>query len=290
MSSKKYLVNKVFNNNVLLAVDKENRKELVLVGKGIGFGKTKKEGKLVEIKDEQVEKSFVAFDDNTKEEYYQLMGLLNEKVIGVSEEIIAMSEDKFGRLNSHIHIALTDHIGFALDRIKTGMEINNPFIYEIKALYPKEFELGQKAAEIIKARLGVEISESEMGFIALHIHSARENKKVTETIKDTKFLKKLINIIEEDLDIHLNNNDLMYSRLVNHLRMTIVRLEEKKNIENPLLNAIREQFYESYKTATKVGKYIESEKNIHVIDEELGFMALHIERIKETVNNPALGS
>lgn len=290
MSSKKYLVNKVFNNNVLLAVDKENGKELVLVGKGIGFGKTKKEGKLVEIKDEQVEKSFVAFDDNTKEEYYQLMGLINEKVIGVSEEIIAMSEDKFGRLNSHIHIALTDHIGFALDRIKTGMEINNPFIYEIKALYPKEFELGQKAAEIIKARLGVEISESEMGFIALHIHSARENKKVTETIKDTKFLKKLINIIEEDLDIHLNNNDLMYSRLVNHLRMTIIRLEEKKNIENPLLNAIREQFYESYKTATKVGKYIESEKNIHVTDEELGFMALHIERIKETVNNPALRS
>lgn len=277
---KSYLVSKVFNNNVILAIDKEIEEEIVLVGKGIGFGQIN--GKSIDLNDEQIEKSFVAFDADTKKEYYQLMELLNGEVIGVSEEIIALAEREFGKLNSHIHIALTDHIAFALDRIKAGLEINNPFIYEIKALYPEEFKVGEDAAKIIKERLKVKISESEIGFIAIHIHSARQNKKVTETIKDTRFLKKLVDIIEDDLGIVLDNSDLIYSRLVNHLRMSISRLEEEKHINNPLLNTIKEQFKESYKTAQKVGEYIEKEKSIYVTGDELGYMTLHIERIKET--------
>lgn len=68
--------------------------------------------------------------------------------MGVSEEIIALAEEKLGQLNSHIHVALTDHIGFALDRIKMGMEMSNPFIYEIRALYPEEFRIGLMASEL----------------------------------------------------------------------------------------------------------------------------------------------
>src|SRR5699024_2558476 len=118
---KKFTVSKALNNNVILVVDKKTNEELVLVGKGIGFGK--KENKEIVLEEEEIEKSFVAFDESTKKDYYRLMNQLNSKVIGVSEEIIAMAESKFGTLNSHIHIALTDHIGFTMDRLKMGLEI-----------------------------------------------------------------------------------------------------------------------------------------------------------------------
>lgn len=275
-----YLVSKVLNNNVILAIDNKTRQELILVGKGIGFGK--KEGKKISLSNKEIEKSFIAYDEKTKKEYFQLINQLDGNVMGVSEEIIAIAEKHLGQLNSHIHIALTDHIGFAIDRIKMGLEMNNPFLYEIRALYPEEFQMGLMAAEIIEDRLSVTISESEVGFITLHLHSARQNKRVTETMKDTRFLKETIDLIQKELSVSIDNTDLMYTRLINHLRVTINRLEEKKYIENLLLNNIKQQFKESYRIAQKIGEYIKEKKHINVTEDELGYLALHIERIKET--------
>lgn len=277
---REYIVSKILNNNVILAVDYKTRQELILIGKGIGF--RKKEGKKINLPHEDIEKSFIAYDEKTKKEYFQLISQLDANVMGVSEEIIAQAEKRLGQLNSHIHIALTDHVGFAIDRIKMGLEMNNPFIYEIKALYPEEFQMGLMAAEIIKDRLNVTISNSEVGFIALHFHSARQNKKVTETMKDTRFLKEIIDLIQKELSIVFDSSDLMYTRLINHLRVTINRVEEKKYIENPLLPTIKQQFEASYRLSQKIGEYVNQKKSINVTEEELGYLALHIERIKET--------
>lgn len=277
---KDYIVLKVLNNNVILAIDNKTRQELILVGKGIGFGK--KEGQIVCLPNKDIEKSYIAYDEKTKKEYIQLINQLDGNVMGVSEEIITIAEKNLGQLNSHIHIALTDHIGFAIDRIKMGLEMNNPFLYEIRALYPEEFQMGLVAAEIIKDRLNVKIPESEVGFITLHLHSARQNKKVTETMKDTRFLKEIVDLIQKELSVSIDNRDLMYTRLVNHLRVTINRLEEKKYIENPLLDNIKQQFKESYRVSQDIGEYIRDKKHINVTEDELGYLALHIERIKET--------
>ncbi|NLV76253.1 MAG: PRD domain-containing protein [Tissierellia bacterium] len=279
---KEYLITKTLNNNVILAIDNKSKEEVVLVGKGIGFGK--KDGNIVKLGEKDIEKSFLSFDEKTKNKYDQLVKEVNRKVIGVSEEIIAIAEMEFGMLNSNIHVALADHIGFAIDRIKMGLDISNPFIYEIQALYPNEYQVARKAQELIKDRLGIVISESEIGFIALHIHSARESKQVIDTIKDTKFLKTLVNIIEEELSTKLDNSGLVYSRLINHLRASISRMEKKKYIENPLLDTIKEKFSDSFDIAKKIGVYINKEKNIYITDDELGYMALHIERIRETTD------
>lgn len=248
---KEYLITKTLNNNVILAIDNKSKEEVVLVGKGIGFGK--KDGNIVKLGEKDIEKSFLSFDEKTKNKYDQLVKEVNRKVIGVSEEIIAIAEMEFGMLNSNIHVALADHIGFAIDRIKMGLDISNPFIYEIQALYPNEYQVARKAQELIKDRLGIVISESEIGFIALHIHSARESKQVIDTIKDTKFLKTLVNIIEEELSTKLDNSGLVYSRLINHLRASISRMEKKKYIENPLLDTIKEKFSDSFDIAKKLG-------------------------------------
>lgn len=279
LAGREYIVNKALNNNVILAFDREKDQELILIGKGIGFNK--KEGHIVNLKEEDIEKSFLAFDNKERGEYYQLINQVDERVIGISEEIIAMAEREFGALNSHIHIALTDHISFALDRIESGLEVSNPFLYEIKALYPDEFTIGERAATMINNQLGINISESEMGFIALHIHSARQFKKVGQTIRDTQFLINLVNIIEEELSINIDNSELVYSRLITHLRASINRIEEHKYIINPLLDKIKEEFVESYEIAKKIGNYVQENKGICVPDDELGYLALHIERIKE---------
>lgn len=278
MNSASYRIIKVLNNNVILAAKADSKEEVVLVGKGIGFNKH--ESTLVDLPQESIEKTYGAYDSKTKADFIKLIEHLDSDVIGISEEMISKAESLLGNLNQHIHIALTDHIGFALERIKLGMTINNPFLYEIKTLYAEEFHAGELAAQMLRDTLGVEINDSEIGFVALHFHAARQNRKVSETVKNTRILKEIVDIIENSLHYKISNEGLMYARLITHLKTALTRLEEHKYIENTLLDSIKEKFIDSFGIALNIGKYIEENTSMMVSEDELGFMALHIERIK----------
>lgn len=279
MKKPRYQIEKVMNNNVILVVDLQNHQELILVGKGLGFGK--KEKLLIDADDKNIEKSFHTFDKKLKEEYFELLSQLDEKVISICQEIIAFAEKSLGKLNEYLHIVLTDHVGFALERIRIGMEISNPFLYEIKVLYPQEFEIGQWGAEIIRQRLGIEISESEMGFIALYLQSARQNKTIKETVQDTRLLKEAVEIIENRLEYKINPEEPTYIRLINHLRLKINRVQEEKHIKNPVLDIIKLRFLHSFEIAREIAFHIHKSKGCDISEDELGFMAMHIERIRE---------
>ncbi len=279
MSAKNsYKIYKVLNNNVILACDLEKNKELVLVGRGIGYGRKCQE--VVDIQKEDIEKYFINYDKKTKNEYLQLINELDSQVMGISEEIIALAEKKLHRLNPHIHIALTDHISFALERLKKGLEINNPFTEEIKILYTEEYSIGDNAAKMILERLGMQIPTSEIAFIAMHLHAARQNKKVTETVKYTNLIKSIIAIIENKLNIKLDVTDLSYKRLLTHLRFSIDRMEKNKTIKNPLLDKIKSEFYPTYKIASRIGMEIEKKLNLSVSEDELGYITLHLHRLQ----------
>lgn len=280
-ATKTYKILKVLNNNVILAYDAAIQQEMVLVGKGVGFGC--KADELVEIDLNKLDKSFVTYDQELKNKYLQVIKELNGEVLGIGEEIIAMAEIELGALNPHIHIALTDHIGFALDRLQEGLEFTNPFLDEIKILYADEFRLAIKAAELIRARLRVELPETELGFIALHIHSARQNKKISETVKSTFLLKQLVGIVEREFKRKIDPQDVSYTRLIYHLRFLFNRMEKNKKVKNPLFDAIRNEFRDSYLLAQKLAKQIEARLNISVNEDELGYITLHLQRLKENI-------
>lgn len=269
---------KVLNNNIVLAYDFQNEEDTILFGKGIGFGK--KENKKVFIPYNQIQKSFVTYDENMNKEYLRLIKEMDLNIIEISEKIIGIAKKELGELNKHIHILLTDHIGFAIERVKTGLEITNPFIDEIKMLYFKEFEVASKGIDMINEELGIDLGYGEIGFIAIHLHSARKTKQVKETIKSTRILYEIIGIIEAELNVKFSKVDYSYRRLVYHLQGALDRIINNKQIDNPLLENIREKFNDSYQLLSKVKAKIEDEYDVSVPDQELGYMAIHVERLK----------
>jgi len=276
----RYQILKIYNNNAILVLNKETKQEAVLVGKGIGFGK--KQGETQEIAPEQVEKLFFTYDDKLKSEYLTLIGQIDEQVLAICSEIIHMAATILGPLHQRVHIVLTDHIGFALERIKTGMEIHNPFLDEIKMLYPQEFEMGLTAQRMIQTALGIEIVEDEVAFIALHLSAARQQKDVKESVKITRLIKELVEIIETMLGLTIPK-DLTYSRLIQHLRGAIDRLSNGYQVENPLLETLKRDMKDSFEVALKLKERIESSLDIVVPEDEVGFMAIHINRVKRTI-------
>jgi len=275
-----YQILRSYNNNIILVKNMETKGEAVLIGKGIGFGK--KTGEIQKILPEAIDRCFLTYDDNIKNDYLELVQQLDASVMEVCAEIIFEAEEKLGSLNQRIHIVLTDHIGFALERMKSGIEIHNPFLDEIKLLYPEEYELGKIAQQLIDKNLGVKIAEDEVAFIALHLSAARESKEVSEAMKHTRIITELVQIIESELHIAIKK-DLTYSRLIHHLRGTLDRLSSGYEVTNPILETLKVDMSESYKIAEKLKDKIEQSIEIIVPEGEIGFLAIHIDRLRSTI-------
>jgi transcriptional antiterminator len=276
LSSKDYKVLKIFNNNVLLVFGEG--KEKILYSKGIGFGKHENE---IVVLNPKTAKVFSIEDETNSNKFNQLMEIVDNDLIGICEEMIYMIGKELNEeLNEKIHISLTDHIAFTLKRLKENEEILNPFLIETETLYKQEFEIASKAIRILEKKTGIIIPDGEIGFITLHIHSARNQGKLSNTIKYTFLTNTIVEYIEDSLDLYIDRRSIDYARFITHIRFAIERIMNKNPIKNELLDVVKHQYPASYKLAKKIGKLIENDLHIDVVDDEIGYIAIHIERFK----------
>lgn len=103
-----------------------------------------------------------------------------------------VSDNLNENLDPHIRIGLADHIAFSLKRIQAGIEVLNPFLAETRTLYSQEYKLAEKAVQMISERFELEIPESEIGFITLHIHGARNERGISKTLKIPLLFRSLL--------------------------------------------------------------------------------------------------
>lgn len=156
-----FTIKKVLNNNVLIA-EHDSFEEVVLIGKGIGFGR--KRGDRLE--ETSYEKMFVLKNQKEQEQFKMLLPFVNEDMIEVVSDVIHyIAEQVKLPLNEHIHIALIDHITFAIKRLQKGMDIKNPFLTETKTLYPNEYMIAEEVVHMINDRLKVDLPVGKLGLL-----------------------------------------------------------------------------------------------------------------------------
>lgn len=275
---KKYEVQKTLNNNVLIATD-VNRNEVVLIGSGIGFGK--KVGEPIAY--EQVEKMFVLNDPKKQEQYKQLLSTIDEETIKMLISVVEVIRDRAGMpLNENIHIALTDHLAFAINRMKQGLMIRNPFLLETKALYPNEYKIAEEVTTMVNEKLSVKLPEGEIGFIALHIHSAIENKNVGDLTAHSALIIKLINVIEEQLDFEIDKSSIDYTRLIRHLRYAIERMVRGEKVNEPvkITEVLKAEYPVCYNLAWKLIKVMQQSLQRDVHEAEAVYLTIHLQRLR----------
>ncbi|MCY6370440.1 PRD domain-containing protein [Clostridium ganghwense] len=271
-----YVIKKVLNNNVVIA-EKEDG-EVILVGKAIGFDFKKK----MSIPQDRIKSVFIKQKGERGHNYERLLQKIDNEVIGISEEIISLAEKELNvKLNEAIHLSLADHINFAFQRIKKGVKIENPFYNELKILYPKEFEIAQKALEMINVRFEHKLPEDEVGFICLHIRAAIMEQDVSRSLAYTKKIKEIMGLISKLLRKKLDINSFQYIRTLTHINFMIERVRDNKTIKNDLLDSIKKELYNEYSIAIKVALKIEDIFNIKVPEDEIGYIALHLRRLCE---------
>ncbi|MPQ23736.1 PRD domain-containing protein [Bacillus paralicheniformis] len=270
---------KVLNNNA--AIIREDGQEKIVMGPGIAFQK----GKNDTIPRNKVEKIFTIHEENEK--FKQILETLPEEHIEAAEEIISYAEGRLSApLSDHIHIALVDHLSFAIERVRKGFVIQNKLLNEIKALYKREYEIGLWAIDLVKEKLKVELPDDEAGYIALHIHTAKmDAENMQKTLKYTNIIKELIEKIECCFNQKIDESSISYQRLVTHLRYAINRLESNEAfhvMDDDMLYFIRQKYPESYQCAAGLADYVKTEYDLHLPESEVGYITLHVQRLNDS--------
>ena len=273
------IVTKVFNNNIILVNSEDHEK--ILFAKGIGFGK--KPGYVIP-KGIKVDKIFTIADSDNIENLNTMIEKVDNDFFVVCEEAIYEISEKINQeLNESIHIGLIDHLSFAIKRLKNNEEIENPFLVEIETLYSKEYMLADMVAKKVGAYCNVDIPDGEIAFIALHINSAINNGKISNTLKNSYLGSTIVEHVEDRLNIEIDRKSLDYARFLTHIKFAIQRIMENIHINNELTKIIKSSYKESFSIAEEVAEIIEDELGIKVMEDEVTFLTIHIERFRMSI-------
>lgn len=275
---------RIYNNNVAV-VRGDDGKEMIVIGKGLVF--QKHAGDLVD--ETRVEKCFTLQNPRVMTKLEQLIKDMPSIYLSISEEIVEMIHSESDlKLSENIYITLTDHISMSLEREKKGVILGNPFLIEIKQFYKKEFKLAEKAADIIKKHLGLDISEDEIGTITLHIVNASMNQNLENTVKVTRMIQDILNIVQECSECRFDGESLAYSRFVRHLQFLAKNLLEKRSKserDDFMFKITRLRFPEAAACVRRIKAHLEEAFGVSISEAEQGFLIYHIVNLTSEKTN-----
>lgn len=273
-------IKKVVNNNIVISDDSSD-KEVVVMGRGIGF--QKKSGEVID--ESMIEKVYIDSDELSVSKLTQLLSEIPLEHIQVANEIISFAKVSLGqKLSDKIYLTLSDHINYAIERVNEGIPIKNELLWEIKRFYNHHYLIGREALSMIQNKLGVTLPEDEAGFIALHIVNAElDMDKVSQIAEMTEVIQNILNIIKYHFNIELDEYSLNYERLITHLKFFAQRLFTDVSLDeedDSFIFMLKEKYKEEYECTLKVRDYILKEYGRDLQENELIYLTIHIRRVR----------
>ena len=270
-----YRVKKVLNHNSVIAVKTGDKNEYLILGKGVGFGK--KISERVECRTEDTVYSLQELTDrgNAKE----IVKTVSPICLELANEVLNRAEQEFGKIDRMILFPMADHIEYAVRRIKRKEQISNPLTEDIRVLFYKEYKIAQCMEQLLWDNLGVRIDEHEIGYIALHVHSAIEDEKVSQAMQIAGAVRECISLVEEQTGKKIDVMTLAYNRLMNHVRYMVARALSGEHLKLNMNDYMEIKFPEAFCVAEKICEEVGHSLKRTLDDAEVGYLAMHIERV-----------
>lgn len=273
-------VEKVINNNIISSKDHLGV-ELVVMGRGIGFGKRPGD----EINEQMVEKIFRLDQMDDKEQFKELLASLPLEYIRLANDIISYAKDNLSiKLNQNVYLTLTDHISFAINRQREGMVFNNILYDEVRLFYPVEYSVGSYALELIEERTGCRLAEDEAASIALHIINGESDMRMGTAFTMIQMMREMMEIIEKHIRVPEGRN-YPKDRLISDLKQLANRLVAEEPMsghrDEGLYRFVEENYVQEYQIINEINNYIEKEYQCSMTEEERIYLALNIKRMKD---------
>lgn len=273
-------VAKRINNNAVMCVDSKGR-SVVAFGKGIAFAIDKETGDLPLA---AIERTFY----NVDEHYLALLEELTPSVLAVSADIIEAADFELPyELSHNAVLALADHITFAIQRAKKGINIQMPLAYDVAQMYPVEYKIGEYAVQQISRKLTVDLPKNEAVGIAMALLNASltpedSDASAIQASRDNAIIDSITKIIEDEFGIAVDRDGFEYARFATHIHYLLGRIRkgEPMNTEgSELYGVVRAQSERAAECLDKAVALIRDEFDEEITDSEKLYVLMHIMRI-----------
>ncbi|KAA9394948.1 PRD domain-containing protein [Kocuria coralli] len=270
---------RVFNNNVVLARPAQGD-EVVLTGRGLGFqarpGQAVDESKVVRV--------FAPVDGRDVDHLGQLVAAVppeHVKLAVVALESAGLSE--VADSSPSLVVTLSDHLSFAIKRVRENIRLDYPLETEVGHLFPTELKQAQQVLAAVNEASDVRLPDSEAVAIALHlVNVGFTTGDLSYTYKLTGILQQLLEVVGQTYGRNLDNSFISVARFITHLRYLFVRIQSGKQLAgeaSAVGEAIRTSQPEAYRCAERVAALLELRLDTTVTPDETAYLALHIARV-----------
>ncbi|MDE6902113.1 MAG: PRD domain-containing protein [Lachnospiraceae bacterium] len=272
-----FRVKKVLNHNTVIGIGMEDNQAYLLIAKGIGFGR--KVSERIEVPEDG---TIYSLQEKTQRGLaLDLVKSIDPVFLEITQQILKEAERIFGKIDWAILFPMADHIAFAVKRIQNQEQISNPLTEDIRALFHMEYKTAQLICPILKERLSVEIDEHEVGYIALHIHSAIEDENVALSMQIARTVRECIQMVEEETGASIDVMSLSYNRLMNHVRYMAARAVKGEKLNLNMNDYMSVKYPEAFRLASVVCGHLEKYLKKPLDEVEVGYLAMHIQRVSE---------
>nr|WP_315102625.1 PRD domain-containing protein [uncultured Catonella sp.] len=274
------IIEGIINNNVISSRDDEG-KEVVVMGRGIGFGK--KKGDILSETD--IDKIFTIEDEAELKKFKDLLVSIPLEYLQVSNEIISYAKEKLDtELHPNIYLTLTDHISFAIKRREENLIFQIPMENEIRRFFPLEYQIGKQSLKLISEMLGYELPPDEAAALAIHFVNAELNIKVRDTWIITKMMGDILSLISEQIE-GLKEESVEKDSFTASLKLLSYRLVMaqplKEKGDEKLYHFVKENYPDEWKITEKINEYVTTEYKRNFTEEEKLYFTIQIKRIKD---------
>ena len=156
----------------------------------------------------------------------------------------------------------------------------NQFIVNPMLFY-KEYKVAACIRPLLKERFDIEIDEHEIGYIALHVHSAIVDENVSQAMEIARAVRESISLVEQITGNSIDVMSLSYNRLMNHIRCMVARIVSGEKLKMNINDYMSVKFPEAFQAAQTICDEISQRLKLPVEEVEIGYLAMHMERMMD---------
>ncbi|MDU8038050.1 MAG: transcription antiterminator [Streptococcus sp.] len=275
-----YRILNPMNHNVSL-VRNDKGEEVIVIGKGIAFGKKKGDF----IAEDQVEKIFRMKTEESRENFMALLKDVPLDFITVTYEIIDNLSKKYHYpIQEYLYVTLTDHIYCSYQALTQG-RYKDSNLPDISTKYPVAFQIANDAFKIYRQKLIENFPEDEIIRIAYHFINA-EGENEVEVVESIDKRKEILRNVEEVLKGYAiqrtKENNHFYDRFMIHLNYFLDYLDRSREDNQSLLDMedhIKQSYPKAFEIGSKIYDVITQYTGLDLYKSERVYLVLHIQRL-----------
>ena len=221
----------------------------------------------------------------------RFLGYMDPEIASFVEKLLSESEKELDlKYTDSGYMALIVHLSLSIRRLIAGerIEMDPEYLEELTKL--PEYACAERMAEKISEEYHIQVPREEVGFITMHLSSARvwpqsrKNRGQMKSVNARQVVLSIVDSVEQELNLPFHTCTRMIEELTSHMDSMISRLSMNIHLDNTQVEEIQNKYPDIYAAVERACNVFRTMLQIQdVSPSEITFVAMHFVAAAETM-------